>query len=697
MLVFLTGAAFGSLVCLSSASALAPAAATEPAALRVPGPLSPRNASYQMTARLDEKAHQIIGHLVLSWHNLENRPADKLVFHLYQNAFKNRASTFIRETGPRLRRDIMPEHGYGAIDVSALKVGRDDLLSRAVIDDTLMTVPLPVPVGPSAAVQVEISFTTTLPKVFARSGYVGEFNAVSQWFPKIGVFDCQSGCRWRAHQYHGNTEFFADYGVYDVEVDVPVGYGVGATGVQVKRTVKGDRQRLLFHAEDVHDFVWMADPRFVEINDRIQDEWGGVNVRLLSRRGLESMNPRHLHATRQGLLELERRFGVYPYGNVTVVLPPADGNGAGGMEYPTLFTSVGLSLPPGLHVLEGVTAHELGHQYFYGIVGSDEVEEAFLDEGFNETFTTWAMERIIPGPCNAIDFLGLCFSQIDQDWLGYRGSLRRAPIATFSYLFPPETYSPVTYAQTAMTLCTLEHYLGPARMEAGMRRYVDRYRFHHPHRGDFTASFDQGAGEDLGWFWDQALTSTRVADYKVLSAVTRPHLPAAGLWDCPPPPRTVAPNPADPEARAREDDVREAEEAACIGQPPGRHEFDPQKDDPDTRHPKLHDSDVHIQRMGDFVFPVVVRMTFQDGSVVRETWGFDEQRAAGENRVRRFRYSRRPSALSRVEIDPDQTLLLDEHRLNNGLLLKPDGAPALRLASTWHGLVQTLIDLLAGV
>src|SRR5207237_6926559 len=122
----------------------------------MPGPLSPRNASYHLTARLDEATHKVTGKALLSWRNLERQPVDRLVFHLYLNAFKNRASIFVREAGPQLRGDEMPDKGYGAIDVTALRVGKRDLLGRAEVDDTLMTVPLPEPVGPSAAVEVEI-------------------------------------------------------------------------------------------------------------------------------------------------------------------------------------------------------------------------------------------------------------------------------------------------------------------------------------------------------------------------------------------------------------------------------------------------------------------------------------------------------------------------------------------------------------
>ena len=132
--------------------------------------------------------------------------------------------------------------------MTSLRIGKRDLLPLAAVDDTLLVVPLAEPVGPSAAIEVEIEFVSTLPKVFARTGYVGDFHAVAQWFPKIGVWDCGGGaCRWRAHQFHGRTEFFADYGTYDVEIDVPAQMVVGASGVlQEERPVTGGRKVLRY-------------------------------------------------------------------------------------------------------------------------------------------------------------------------------------------------------------------------------------------------------------------------------------------------------------------------------------------------------------------------------------------------------------------------------------------------------------------
>lgn len=700
------GASLAGGVCVAAALLLSLTSATAAAdPLRVPGPLSPRNASYRIRARLDEKAHKVTGTVVLSWRNLERQPVDSLLFHLYLNAFKNEASTFVHEAGTQLRGDEMAEHGYGAIDVTRLVIGQQDLLAVTRIDDTLMSVPLRQPVGPGAAVEVEIDFATTLPKVFARSGYVGEFFAVGQWFPKIGVWDCgpsaqvpAGGCRWRAHQYHGSTEFFADYGTYDVELDVPRRYVVGATGVPAGERQEGERKILRFAAADVHDFMWTADPRFVEVREQLQDAVGSVEISLLTRAGQEAMVGRHLRATREGLLELERRFGPYPYSKVTVIIPPADAAGAGGMEYPTIFTSLAADVPAGLRILDAVTLHELGHQYFYGILGTDEVEEAWLDEGMNETFTTWGVERLFGQRCNSIELFGMCLSAVDQEWLGYRVSRRREPMITPSHRLRG-IYGSISYAQTAVTMRTLERYLGSARMEAGMRRYADRYRFHHPRREDFIQSFDEGAGEDLRWFWDQALSTTRVADYAVHTATTKPHRPAPGLWDCPPPAdltqRAAAP-PLDPdEDPIRAAHVVESWQAACAGKQPGRHEHDPDKGKlGKDKKGQTHDARVWVQRRGELIFPVTIRLTFKDGAQRSIPWSREEQVAAPESRMKYITVTGQSTPLVRAEVDPEGVLLLDERRLNNGLLVTPDPGPARRLFSTWQTLVQAACALL---
>lgn len=652
--------------------------------------------------------HKVTGHATLVWRNLEAQPVDHLVFHLYQNAFKNFSSQFIRDSGPQLRGATMPAKGWGYMDVTGVRIGQTDLLPKTTVVDTLMTVPLAAPLGPSATVEVELDWIVQLPKVFARSGWADEYHAVTQWFPKIGVWDCSTdgkSCRWRAHQYHGFTEFFADYGVYDVELDVPVEAVVGATGVRTSERIEGKRRIERYHAEDVADFAWFADPNFIAVEQRIPDEFGGIAMRLLTRRGQELKTPRHFAAVTASLLEGERRFGIYPYRNITVIIPPPDGNGSGGMEYPTIITSFAFPAPDGIRILELTTAHEFGHQFLYNLVGTDEVEEAWLDEGLNETFTTWALERLYPDGCTLVRLPYVCLNDLDNDWLTYRSTTRRAPLATRSFDLPRGSYGHISYNHTAVTMHTLERYLGAERMSAAMRTYSDRYRFRHPGRAEFTAAMNEGAGEDLSWFWQQALTTTRVADYEILHLNSEEHELAAGYWDCPPRPLpTAATLPITDDAPAQAELAlmwKEAGEKACAGKAPGRYELPtvaekPKKGAaPEKSEPVTYDTEVAVYRRGDFLFPVNIRVQFNDGSVVNEKWTLAEQQADPERRFKMLRYLRRSSKVHSAEVDPQQQLLLDEKRINNGLLAATDKRPVRRLWLSFQGAVQTLLDLLA--
>ncbi|HEX6839572.1 MAG TPA: M1 family peptidase, partial [Polyangia bacterium] len=156
-------------------------------ALRVPGPLSPRNASYTIQASLDEKAKVVHGKERLHWKNIASGAADTMVFHLYMNAFKNNESTFMKESKGVHRGNKQEKAGWGAIDVTRLVVGGVDLTKAMKVDDTLATVALPAPVAPGGEIDVDVEFTTKMPKVFARTGYKDDFYEVGQWFPKIGV------------------------------------------------------------------------------------------------------------------------------------------------------------------------------------------------------------------------------------------------------------------------------------------------------------------------------------------------------------------------------------------------------------------------------------------------------------------------------------------------------------------------------
>jgi hypothetical protein len=580
-------------------------------ALRVPGPLSPRNANYKIEASLDAVKKSVKGHERITWRNDAAVPARELVLHLYMNAFRNDQSTFYKESHGHHRGNS--SHGWGAIDVTRITVaGRPATLK---VDDTLGTVALESPIAPGATVEIDVDFTTRLPKVFARTGFVDDFFAVAQWYPKIAVFDGT----WRANQLHLNSEFFADFGVYDVELQVPDKFVVGATGVETGK--------LRFHAEDVTDFAWFASPRFVVQ----QDQYDGIRLRLLLWPGNDAV--RHFAAAKAALAELARRYGPYPYSQLTMIDVPEEAPGAGGMEYPTLFTTMTFPVPDGLHVLEWVTIHELSHQYFQGMVSSDEAEEAWLDEGFTEAMTDWGLSRQFGRDRGLYDVLGHRLAYAEASRLGYRLQSDRDAPDTPSYAFLDNgSYSINSYSKIDLTLRTAEQLLGAEKFEAGMRHYYEKARFTHPRRDDFLRLFAEGSGANLSAFWHAALQTSERLDYQVLSVTAEQIHKPAGLF--------------------RSDGGVEVEASPS----------------PDPQAPWR--SEIVLHRKGTMVLPVELRVVFEDGTQRHERWDDD-----GQQRWHRYTYET-PRPVSFAELDG---LALDVSRLDDGKRREPTGEPRRRI------------------
>ncbi|MDP6424173.1 MAG: M1 family metallopeptidase, partial [Planctomycetota bacterium] len=370
---------------------------------------------------------QVTGTQQIGYRNITRGRTNELRWHMYLNAFRNLRSTHLRESDAAARERYKTKIEFGEVRflrLTSVDHGREhDLLPglRWVQPDdgnpddrTVCVVPLPGTLEPGETIHLETEFVAKLPKAYRRTGWgPGNFFMVAQWFPKLGVLeDAGSGkAWWNCHQFHAWTEFFADYGTYDVTIETPKGWPVGATGKLVGAVASsGEYDVRRFVQQDVHDFAWVTDPDYVEhrftfvganqISPRMRAIFGkalghgpqqleltDVHVRVLLHPEHDSAEQRHRHqrAVETAIQFYGERFGRYPYETLTVVDPAIDDNGdrlGGGMEYPTLITC-GTRLYPHRRQLrpEGVTVHEFGHQYWYGLSGNNEFQESWLDEG----------------------------------------------------------------------------------------------------------------------------------------------------------------------------------------------------------------------------------------------------------------------------------------------------------------------------
>jgi hypothetical protein len=637
---------------LTGAWLIASVASAQPAVTGVMSPaLSPRNASYSIDARLDPATRTITGSEVIAWRNVTTKPADELQFHLYWNAWRNDRSTWLREAalGGATYRNWRDDE-RGRIDVTSIALlnlqspgavglkpdtpagSRTDLTAtRRFIapddgnhdDETVISVPLPQPVAPGGGVSVEVKWTAHVPRTYARTGAIGQFFFIAQWFPKLGVLQ---DAGWNCHQFHADTEFFSDYGIYDVRLTIPGTWPVGATGVERERRDNADSTAThRYYQEDVHDFAWTTSPDYIERTARFEHATlPPVNLRLLLQPEHAGQAERHFDAVRTALKYYGEWFGAYPYGHLTII-DPAYQSGADGMEYPTIFTA-GTRWLVARRVLtpESVAIHEAGHQWWYGMVGSNEFEDAWMDEGLN-SFATARAESAADDPHYLArryfgGFVPYVFTDIvlrretDGNRLGlYRafpkGDAQSAP--SYTYFPSPLASNALSYAKTALWLNTLERRIGWPTLQGIMATYFSRWTFKHPKPEDFFDAVTGRGARDLGWYFDQVYRSSDVFDYGV-------------------------------------QDLRSTNDSGIFR------------------------TSVVVRRYGEAIVPVDVRVTFANGEQVNEAW-------SGRERWKLYSYERHSRAVS-AQVDPDRVLLLDVNYTNNSKTLAPRGGEA---ATKW--------------
>jgi hypothetical protein len=475
---------------------------------------------YTMTASLDPDAHTVAGNGVIHWRNTSQVPVRELWVHLYLNAFKNERSAYLRErVGGRGSGD--PE-AFGSIDVQklALRVAGApdaDLLPGVELhttvgdeDETDARVPLPRDVAPGEAIDLDVAFEDHLPVVIERTGYRGHFHMVGQWFPKLARLE-PSGA-WAHFPFHHLSEFYADFGTYDVTLDVPAAYTLGATGPAVESRLEGGRRIERHVQSDIHDFAWTAWDRWQSRRETI----AGVAVTVLYPPGFDRIAERSLASVRFALPHDEERYGAYPYPVLTVVIPQDDASEAGGMEYPTLITGDGpWYVPPELFVPEIVTVHELGHQWFYGLVATNEAAWPFLDEGLNQYAETETMARW-QGPGSASRLFGLPVGDAAIQAVASQGAVHDEPVAQAASAFTTgRNYARLVYSRTAALMDTFARVYGDDGVTRALGAYARRYRFQHPGPDEFIRTMGEVLGEAAAKNLRVALFDEGWVDYAV--------------------------------------------------------------------------------------------------------------------------------------------------------------------------------------
>jgi hypothetical protein len=578
-------------------------------------------ASYTLAARLDTDNQTLHGEGTLTWVNRSTLPVRELYFHLYLNAFENAQTLFNRSPFTRGRSGHTTRR-WGKITLGKLVVrelGGADLLPDLEshtpgdpLDGTDRRLPLPRPISPGETLTVELTWDSVLPDIVERTGVSRDFYFLGQWFPKIARLERDG--TWAHFPFHPQAEFYADFGDYDVTLDVPEAMVVGATGQRVSDVAENGRRRLRQRALAVHDFAWTAWPAFERREERI----AGIDVHLLYPPG-NTLNAEHtLAALRFALPHFGDRYGQYPYPDLTVVHPPAHAASAGGMEYPTLITTGGpWHQAYWSRAVELVTIHELGHQWFYGLVASNEPRWPFLDEGLNSYAESIASEAMF-GAASAGSLGGLEVSETALHRAGMLLGPHDLPIARPASEFVDfAELGGLVYSRTALLFRTIGNVYGPERLEQALRLYTARYRFEHPGPEELLSTLEEVLGADAAANVRGALFEGQGVNYSVreLRSVRRPP-------------------PAD------------AASTASGGAGDGL-----------TAPMGAIESRVVLHREGDLRFPVHALLVTSAGERITHVWD-------GVGRDEIITHVGNTPVVS-ARVDPEATLLLDENLLDN--------------------------------
>lgn len=525
-----------------------------------------QESNYKINVRLNDKLHTLQGDIEIEYKNNSDQELRFIWMHLWPNAYKDNSTALVEQ--------LLKNGDYKLYYADSINRGFIDQLDFKVNNSKvewefhpehidIAKIHLQTSLKPGNSIVISTPFRVKVPKgIYSRLGHIGESYQISQWYPKPAVYDKDG---WHEMPYLSQGEFYSEYGSFDVSITVPKNYVIGATGDLQNTdelewlTNKAHKDSLYIHSlrdkdlmskkkdmsfpgseeesktlryiqKNVHDFAWFADKRFYVLKGSVSlpdskrkvDTWTMFtnNEIHLWKRSIEYMN--------DAIYYYSLWNGDYPYNQATAV----DGSisAGGGMEYPNV-TVIGES--GNALLLETVIVHEVGHNWFYGILGSNERDNAWMDEGLNTLNENRYLETKYPDKTMLESFLGNRGSEITErfDLNGYKNKAQHdlsylisarsnadQPMQHPSADYTSLNYGGIVYSKTGVVFTYLKAYLGEELFDKCMHHYYENWKFKHPQPENLQRSFETISGLKLDWFFDDIIKTTKIIDFKIQQA-----------------------------------------------------------------------------------------------------------------------------------------------------------------------------------
>jgi len=485
-----------------------------------------QHVSYEITGYLDTIQHSFTAKEYLTYFNNSQDSLDTLYLHLDANAYRDSETYFAREAyelGNERYAKARPED-CGYIEIAEIVC--NNAVQQYLVDETIVAVPLHQQLSTGDSVVLKIEFYIKIPKQFPDFGYWPGHYEMTQWYPKICAFDEEG---WHRDQLHPLGGAYGEFGTYDVTVDLPGDYVVAGTGKQIdsletqfldtliatgKKIPRGERKKVHFCAENVHEFAWVCDKGFRV--RRYKTENTNINIFY------KSDDEKHIEKTylyaADAVSRFTRWFGEYPYGDLNLI----DGFYQGAATYPQMII-VGLNEDQLTRLFETSVVTEIGKQWFNGTMAPNMTADAWLGEGF----ATYAAIRYMEdkyGKDNTlikVPFVPPLSLRYFHRFLYYIIQTNRLekPVLTpaHEYVDIPISYQNSINSKPALFLFSLERVVGEAIVDEILHEYFQKYTFKHVDSEDFINTCEEVSGQELTELFNGFLRTTEFCDWRVNS------------------------------------------------------------------------------------------------------------------------------------------------------------------------------------
>jgi hypothetical protein len=493
-----------------------------------------QHVAYTISVKLDDNKNALDGKISMVYSNNSPDVLNQIYMHVWPNAYANRNTAFAKQHLENGKTDFYfaKPQDQGSIDSLNFMVNNSSIKWNLTNDIDIALLTLNQPLKPGEKITISTPFYVQLPKVYSRLGHEKQLYCITQWFPKPAVYDVNG---WNPIPYLDQGEFYSEFGSFDVSITLPKNYVLAATGNLQNKEEEAFLNKLAesnanqfeesplssnefktvrYLQDSVHDFAWFASKEFnVKKGEVTLQNGKKIATWLFAKR----MNNSGIGYINEGVKYYSDHIGNYPYNLAQVVITPLEAGG--GMEYPTITNCASID--------RTTIIHEVGHNWFYGILGSNEREHPWMDESLNTYYesrcTQEKEDEARAKTAGQKDFLrdvfNLDLKGFGQSRLLYGITARKnedqagnLPSTTYTDF----NYGAIIYAKNPLSFYMLQNYLGNDKFDAMMHAYYEKWKFKHPLPNDFRQHAEAFTNENLSWFFDEVLGSTQKMDYKII-------------------------------------------------------------------------------------------------------------------------------------------------------------------------------------